>query len=134
MKLTTNAVLFAAINIVSTIGFLTKLNGLVVSKNVDQIAIWAILYGLVWAISGAILGGTDRTRGYRGSIDFQYSAITSAVGIASIWLAKLLLPATMPVGYVTLIMVTLIIVVATAVQCYLSSRSPKGINKHEAFK
>ena len=59
MKLTTNAVLFASINTISTIGFLTKLNDLVVSKNFDQIATWAILYGLVWAISGAILCGTD---------------------------------------------------------------------------
>ncbi len=134
MKLTTNAVLFASINTISTIGFLTKLNDLVVSKNFDQIAIWAILYGLVWAISGAILGGTDRARGYRGNIDFQYAAITSAVGVASIWLAKLFLPAIMPVSYVTLAMVTLIIVVATAVQHYVSSRSPKGINKHDAFK
>ena len=134
MKLTTNAVLFASINTISTIGFLTKLNDLVVSKNFDQIAIWAILYGLVWAISGAILGGVDRARGYRGNIDFQYSAITSALGVLSIWLAKLLLPAIMSVGYVTLVMVTLIILAASVFQYYLSSRSPKGINKHEAVK
>lgn len=111
MKLTINAALFASINTISTIGFLTKLNDLVVSEKFDQIAIWAILYGLVWAISGAILGGTDRARGYRGNIDFQYAAITSAVGVASIWLV---LPAIMPVGYVTLVMMTLIIVIATA--------------------
>jgi len=134
MKLTTNAVLFGSINTVSTVGFLTKLNDLVLSQNHDQIALWAIVYGLVWAISGAVLGGTDKARNYRGNIDFQYSAITSVLGVLSLWLSKLFLPAIMPISYAALVMLTIIIVVATAVQYYFASQTPKGIKKNEAFK
>jgi H+/Cl- antiporter ClcA len=134
MKLTRNAIIFAIINALSTVVFLTKLNDMVVSRNFDQIAPWAIVYGLIWAISGAILGITDKARAYRGNVDFQYTLISSVIGVLALWLSKLLLPSIMPVGYGTLILMTLTVTAATGIQYYFANRSPKGIDKKEAFK
>jgi len=134
MLLTRNAIIFAAINGLSSVIFLTKLNDLVVSRNFDQIAPWAIGYGLIWALSGAILGSTDKARSYRGNVDFQYTAICSLIGILTLWVSKLVLPAIMPIGYATLFLMTLAIIAATAAQYFVANRHPKGIDKKEAFK
>lgn len=134
MSITRNATIFAAINSVTTLVFLTTLNRLVTSRQFDEIAPWAIAYGLIWAISGAVLGITDKARNYRGNVDVQYSLISSVVGLAALWLSKLFLPAIMPVGYGNLVLISLAIVVASAVQYYFANKDPKGISKKEAFK
>ena len=134
MKITRNATIFAVINSVTTLVFLTNLNRLVTAEQFDEIAPWAIVYGLIWAVSGAVLGITDKARNYRGNIDLQYSLISSLVALATLWLSKLFLPAIMPVGYGYLVLITLAIIVASAIQYYFANKDTKGIAKKEAFK
>lgn len=134
MKITKNAKVFALINSVSTLIFLTKLNQLVTSEDFEQITPWAISYGLLWAISGAMLGATDTARKYRGNIDFQYLLITSVIGLITLWASKLLLPAIMPASYTKLLIASVLLMILTAIQYYFANKDPKGISKKDAFK
>lgn len=134
MKITRNAKIFLLINSATTVVFLLNLNKLVTDERFDEIAPWAIIYGLVWAITGAVLGVTDKTREYRGNIEVQYSLISSVVGLAALWLSKIFLPAVMPIGYGYILFISLIIVAASVVQYYVSNKDPKGVRKEEIFK
>lgn len=134
MKITRNATIFAVINSVTTLVFLTHLNSLVTSEQYNQIAPWAIVYGLIWAVSGAVLGITDKARNYRGNIDVQYSLISTLVSLVAFWLSKLFLPAIMPVGYGYMVLVTAVLIIASAIQYYFANKDTKGIAKKEAFK
>lgn len=134
MTLTKNATVFAAINSVATLTFLFALNYLVTSKQFDAIAYAAIAYALVWVVSGAWLGITDKARGYRGNVDAQYNLIALLISLVAIWLAKFLLPAIMPVDYGNLALVSAAILIIGAIQYYVANKNPKGIKTKEAFK
>ncbi len=134
MKLTRNATIFATLNSITTVLFLLKLNALVTMMQFNEIAPWAIVYGLTWAVSGAVLGGSDKARSYRGNIDLQYALISSVVSFLSLWLSKLFLPAIMPISYGYIVLLSLGIIIASGVQYYLANKDPKGINKKDAFK
>lgn len=132
--LTRNATIFGLLNSVTTVIFLITLNNLVTTGQFQDIALWAVAYGLTWAMSGALLGMTDKTRNYRGSVDFQYTAVSSIVGLFTLWGSKLFLSAIMPISYPMLALLSAALIIATGIQYHFANRNPKGIDKNEAFK
>lgn len=134
MKLTRNATIFAVINSTTTVVFLLTLNSLVINGQYEAIAPWAIAYGLTWALTGALLGGTDKARNYRGNIEYLYAAIQYLIALVVLWGTKLLLPAIMPLSYPTLLLVSILLVTLWFLHHRFVSSSPKGISKKEAFK
>ena len=134
MKITKNAKIFTLINSISSLLFLYLLNNLVMTQNFKPIAPTAIGYALIWFISGLILGITDKTRNYRGNVDFQYLAISATIQTLTIWLAKVVFPAIMPLAYTQIAMITLMVAIAIVIYYIFSERNVKGIDKKEAFK
>lgn len=134
MILTKNATIFTAINSATTLVFLFTLNHLVTTSQFDAIAYAVIAYALVWVISGAWLGITDKTRNYRGNVDAQYNLIALLIGLVALWTSKLLLPAIMPLGYANLSVISGAIIVLGIVQYYVANKNPKGVKTKEAFK
>ncbi len=134
MILTRNATIFAAINSITSLIFFITLNHLVTTGQFGYIAPWAIAYGLTWAITGALLGGTDKARNHRGNIEFQFAGILYVIAFLSIWGPKLFLPAIMPYGYGVLLLATVVLVVVATLHYNHVKNNPKGINKKEAFK
>lgn len=123
MIITRKGIIFAIINSVTTLVFLINLNRLVTSTQYDEIAVWAIIYGLIWAVSGAVLGISDKALNFRGNVDVQYSIIPTLVCLAAFWLSKLFLPAIMPISYGYMVLVTLALVIASAIQYYFANKS-----------
>jgi hypothetical protein len=132
MVLTRNAALFAAVNSVSSIVFLIALNNLVAAGQFDDIAPWAIGYGLTWAITGAALGGTDKAPIARRVLDFQYAAIQYGIALLAIWGAKLFLPVIMPYGHGPLLLVTTVLAVAAILHYRHAKKSHKGVSQAES--
>ncbi len=134
MNLTRNAITFAVINSLTTIVFLSTLNNLVTTGRFEDIAPWAIAYGLTWAVTGALLQGTDKARNYRGNIGFQYAAIQYVMAFLVIWVTKIFFPVIMPHSYLEIIFVTMLLIIISTLHYRHAKRNPKGIDKKEAFK
>lgn len=134
MKITQNATIFAALNSLTTVLFVLKLNDLITTGQYGEIAPWAIGYGLIWIISGAALGLTDKARHYRGNIEVQYSLIAVVIGLITLWATKLLLPTIMTLSYGRMVWVSLFAIIGAVVLYRLANQSAKGIDKEEAFK
>ena len=107
-KITRNSYIFAGINIITTIAFLIYLNKLVSLENYNSILLPAIIYGMIWFVSGFILGVTDNSRNYSEKyISFLYISISAVIQTFSLWLSKLLFPNIMPLSYMHLLFVSI---------------------------
>ena len=107
-KITRNSYIFAGINIITTIVFLIYLNKLVSLENYNSILLPAIIYGMIWFVSGFILGVTDNARNYSEKyISFLYISISAVIQTFSLWLSKLLFPNIMPLSYMHLLFVSI---------------------------
>lgn len=131
MKLTPNLKTFAATNFVSSVAFFYLLDQTIDAKAWTQIWVLAIGYGVVWFMSGLLLGKADNARNYRGNLGLMYHLVTTVImTVTSIGAAFLLEHQEVSdtlwvVGSANL---------SLLVHWLTTKDSPKGVNKKEAFK
>ena len=131
MKLTKNAKIYGAIGLISSLVFFYLLDNFIANKQWSEIWVIAIAYGLVWCVSGLVLGKNDSVRSYRGNLGWMYHVVATiatalAAGFAVIALDFLSLA--------DFFWVSLFMIVSLVLHYFGTRNEPKGIDKKEAFK
>lgn len=131
MKLTKNAKIYGAIGLISSLGFFYLLDSFIASKQWSRIWVIAFIYGLIWCISGLVLGKNDSVRDYRGNLGWMYHVVATVATALAAGFAVV----TLDFLSVTDFLWALLAMLASLALHYFGTRGEtKGIDKKEAFK
>ncbi len=131
MKLTKNAKIFGIIGVASSLTFFYLLDKAITDKSWSTIWIIAIIYGLVWFVSGLLLGRADDVRKHRGNLSLLYHAVSTVVTLGVAALAVVLWDSISATDW---LWVSVAMLVGFAAHWLGTRGDTKGIEKKEAFK